>query len=192
MRSVDWKNVPMEGPVILAPVHFSYLDPEIVSCGTSRAVSFMAKKELFRVFGLGWLIRSLDAFPVDRGSGDMAAIRHAIEMLEQGRAVLLFPEGTRGDGKTMGPITPGVAMLARRTGAKIVPVGIAGTQIAWPRGQKRPRRHRMTVVYGEPFTYDEVAVGANEKEKREAFAQALAGRLVALCQRLGLPLAPPQ
>ncbi|HRI44268.1 MAG TPA: lysophospholipid acyltransferase family protein [Fimbriimonadaceae bacterium] len=191
MRSEDSQKVPMEGPVILAPVHFSYLDPMIVSCGTARAVSFMAKKELFEVFGLGWLIRSLDAFPVERGAGDSAAIRHAIEMLQQGRALILFPEGTRGDGKTLGPITPGVAMLARRTGAKIVPVGVVGTQVAWPKHQKRPRRHRTKVIYGDPFTYEEATAGLGEKEKRTAFAEYLSQRLIELCARGGLILALP-
>jgi 1-acyl-sn-glycerol-3-phosphate acyltransferase len=192
MRSIDADKVPMEGPVILAPVHFSYLDPMIVSCGTARAVSFMAKKELFRVFGLGWLIRSLDAFPVERGAGDSAAIRHAIEMLRQGRALILFPEGTRGDGKTLGPLTPGVAMLAKKTGAKVVPVGVVGTQIAWPKHRKRPRRHRTIVVYGEPFTYEEVTAGTGEKEGREVFAAHLSKRLVELCAREGLNLALPE
>lgn len=191
MRSLGEEHVPMEGGLIVAPVHFSYLDPEIVACGTKRAVSFMAKKELFEVFGLGWLIRSLDAFPVKRGENDTEAIRKAIELLQAGHAVLLFPEGTRGNGKVLGPITPGVAMLAKRTGARVLPVGIVGTQIVWPKGSKKLRRHRMKVIYGSTFTYADTSTGKNEKENRELFGQELARRLVELCDSGGLKLELP-
>lgn len=191
MRVDGAENVPMEGAVLLAPVHFSYLDPEIVSCGTKRAVSFMAKEELFDKFLLGWLIRSLDAFPVKRGQNDTEAIRKAIELLNEGRAMILFPEGTRGLGKMLGPLTPGVAMLAKKTRAKVVPVGIVGTHLVWPKGRKISRRHRMWVIYGEPFTYEEVATGQSEKENRELFSRYLAERLVELCGHRGLSIEMP-
>ena len=164
----------MEGPVLIAPVHFSYLDPEIVACAMPRAIFFMAKAELFKVPVLGALIRSLDAFPVRRGEGDMEAIRKAIEVLKEGRALLMFPEGTRGNGIEMGPISSGVAMLAKRSGAWILPVGIVGTQIVWPKGSKKLRRSRMTVLFGEPFRYDQIATGESEKIRKVAFANLLA------------------
>jgi 1-acyl-sn-glycerol-3-phosphate acyltransferase len=190
MRSFGEEHVPMEGGVLVAPVHFSYLDPEIVACGTKRAVSFMAKQELFKVFGLGWLIRSLDAFPVKRGENDTEAIRHALELLKAGHAVLLFPEGTRGLGKVLGPMSPGIALLAKKTGAQVLPVGIIGTHIVWPKGSKKLRRHRMKVLYGPTFTYADVATGSNEKENREKFALELSRRLIELCRQGGLELEP--
>lgn len=190
MRVKGAENVPMQGPVIFAPVHFSYLDPEIVSCGTQRAVSFLAKQELFDVFLLGWLIRTLDAFPVKRGQNDTEAIRKCLELLSAGRAILLFPEGTRGNGRVLGAITPGVGMLARKTGAQVVPVGINGTQVVWPKGSKVRHRHRMWVNYGQPFTYEEVASGPDERENRERFAEHLAERLLELCGDVGLTLEP--
>ena len=78
-------------------------------------------------------------------------------------------------------------MLAKRTSAKVVPVGIVGTHIAWSRGSKL-KRHRITVVYGEPFTYDECAKGANERENRELFALELQKRIARLCEENGLSL----
>lgn len=180
-------NEPLDGPTIVAPVHMSYLDPPLVSCCMKRAITFMAKEELFKP-GFGNIIRSLGAFPVQRGSGDTEAIRLALRLLDEGRAVLLFPEGTRGDGLTMGPLTAGVAMLARRTGAKVFPIGINGTNKVWPRKQRWPKRHRITVVFGEPFTYADVVPDPKDKDGRERFNAELATRLHALNEEAGLPL----
>jgi len=92
----------------------------------------------------------------------------------------------------MGPMTAGVAMLARRTGAKVYPVGINGTNKVWPRHQKWPRRHRVVVTFGEPFTYSEIVPDAKDKNGRERFNEELASRLLTLTNEAGLPLNPPQ
>lgn len=188
IRSVDEHNIPMTGPLIVAPNHLSFLDPPIIACSQRREVTFMAKEELFKVFFLGWLIRSVGAFPLRRGAGDMEAIRKAIELLKQGRAVLIFPEGTRGDGVTLGKITPGVGTLAKSTGALVLPVGISGTEIVWPRRSKIRRRHRMTVVFGRPFSYGEVATSSNERENRVLMQRRIESELIELCARAGLLL----
>jgi 1-acyl-sn-glycerol-3-phosphate acyltransferase len=188
IRSRGKGNVPRCGATIIAPLHVSHLDPPAVACGTNRRLRFMAKEELFHHKQFGWLIRSLGAFPVKRGEGDTESIRLAMKLLDSGEAVLIFPEGTRGDGQTMNPMNKGVPMLAKRTGAQVVPVGVVGTHKAWPRGQSKPKRHRITLLYGEPFTYEEVATGATEKENRELFLQELERRLIALCAEGGLHL----
>ncbi len=180
----------MEGPVLVAPVHMSMLDPPLLGCTSPRALRFMAKEELFRPPGLSHLIRSLGAFPVRRGENDTAAIRLALERLSLGEAVLVFPEGTRNDGRTMLPIQVGLAMLAKRTGATILPVGIAGTEKVLPKGASRPRRARVTVAYGHPFRYEDVAEGLTEREARKAFAAELGRRIQAACVEAGHPIAP--
>jgi 1-acyl-sn-glycerol-3-phosphate acyltransferase len=186
---VDRENVPMTGPVIFAPLHVSHLDPPAVACAMRRRTHFMAKEELFRNPIFGALIRALGAFPVRRGEGDSEAIRTSIRLLEGGEAVLLFPEGTRGTGERIQPINRGVAMLAKRTNAPIVPVGVKGTREALGRDSRgRRRRHLIEIAYGEPFTYDQVASGANEKENREIFAAELERRIVAACHRIGYPI----
>ncbi len=188
IRVIGRELVPMEGPLLVAPVHFSYLDPPIVACAMDRALSFMAKEDLFRPWWLGPLIRSLGSFPVRRGENDTEAIRLAIHLLKEGRAVLLFPEGTRGFGEKMGGITPGIAMLAKRSGAKVLPVGIVGTERVWPKGSKKLRRSPMTVVIGRPFTYDAVATNESDRENRVLFSRELARRIAELCERGGLPI----
>lgn len=182
-------KVPMQGALIVAPVHVSHLDPPAVACACNRMLRFMAKEELFRG-PFGWLIQSVGAFPVRRGEGDTESIRHTIGFLEQGQAVLMFPEGTRGDGVRLGPMSKGVALIAKRTGAPVLPVAIVGSHIALPRGRSKPRRARIKVVYGEPFTFAEVA--GEGKGDRDRFLAALAERLQTLCAEHGLMLLLPE
>lgn len=185
LRGVE--NVPESGPLLVAPIHLSHIDPPLVGSLAPRQLQFMAKKELF-FFPLGLLIKSLGAFPVSRGDGDSAAIRWTISELQAGKAVLVFPEGTRGDGVTLGPIQAGIAMLAKRSGAMVMPVGINGTHKMMPRGKSFPKRAKIIVAFGKPFTYDEVAIGDSEKERKEAFASYLATELVEACRAADLPV----
>lgn len=186
--SLGEENIPKPGAVIFAPNHVSNLDPPAVACGTNkRQLTFMAKEELFK--GLfGRIIASVGAYKVRRGESDTESIRRTLGLLDAGRAVLVFPEGTRGDTKRMGPINRGVAMLAKRSGAPVLPVGVIGTHIVMPKGQKGLKRHRILVVYGEPFTYQQIATSNSEKENREIFARELESRIIALCGAHGLPL----
>jgi 1-acyl-sn-glycerol-3-phosphate acyltransferase len=183
LRSIGKENVPKSGAVIVAPIHVSHLDPPATACSMPhRRLRFMAKEELFKgIFGK--IIASLGAFPVHRGEGDTEAIRKSIAMLEAGEALLVHPEGTRGDGVRMQAVNKGVAMLAKRTGAPVVPVGIIGSSIVMPRGRKG-RRHRITVVFGEPFTYSEVA------SDREVFGRVLSERILKLCNENGFGILP--
>lgn len=182
--------VPQSGPVIIAPTHLSHLDPPLVACATPRQLRFMAKEELFRGF-LGSLIRSLGAFPVKRGEGDTESIRLAMSALEANETVLMFPEGTRGDGVHLGPLNKGVAMIAKRTGATVVPAAIVGTHKALPKGSSKLKRARLTVRFGEPMRYEDTANGATEKENRELFLAELGRRLMKLSEEAGLKLEPP-
>lgn len=188
LRSVGEDNIPKTGPVLLAPLHISHLDPPACACGMRRRLRFMAKLELFKHPLFGWLIASLGAYPVKRGESDTESIRKTIALLDDGEVVLIFPEGTRGDGETIQEMSRGVAMLAKKTKAPVVPVGIIGTNIVMPRGKPRGKKALVTLAYGEPFTYEEVATSGNEKQNREMFASALQSKIVGLCQANGMPL----
>jgi 1-acyl-sn-glycerol-3-phosphate acyltransferase len=187
LRSVDEHRVPQEGPLIVAPIHLSLLDPPAVACATRRQINFLAKEELFRGF-FGWLIRSLGAFPIKRGEGDSESIRTSIAVLERGEALLVFPEGTRGDGQTMLPINRGVAMFAKRTKAQVVPVGIVGSERILGRDKGKKKRQKITVAFGEPFRYADVAIHDSERTNREAFAAELQRRILELCRANGMDL----
>ena len=187
LRAEGLQNIPKEGPVIVAPNHVSYLDPPAVACGITRMLRFMAKEELFRgIFGR--LISSLGSFPVKRGEGDTDAMRKAFTALEEGCAVIVFPEGTRGDGVRMLPINKGVALMAKRTGALILPVGVTGTHVIKPKGASGWRRKRITVRFGTPFHYSDILPDSPERDRREAFAGKLESEICSLCAQDGYPL----
>lgn len=184
LRVTGLENIPRRGPLLVCPNHVSHLDPPVIACSMNRPVTFMAKSELFDHGGFGALIRSLGAFPVRRGEGDTEAIRTSIKLLGEGKALLMFPEGTRGEGDELLPVSKGVAMIAKRAGAPILPVGIAGTHRKWPRGGKKPKWGRVTVSFGKPLRYEDFGGHPTEAQNREAFAQALETTIIELC-RLG-------
>ena len=145
------ENIPASGPVLVTPIHRSNLDFAFTLFISPRKVFFMAKDSLFRVPLLGPALVQLGAFPVTRGSADREALRSAQEVLEAGHALILFPEGTRKFGPHVEPLHDGAMFIAARTGATVVPVGIAGTDRALPDGAKFPRPVKVHVVVGEPI-----------------------------------------
>ncbi|MEQ8848673.1 lysophospholipid acyltransferase family protein [Botrimarina sp.] len=155
LRIEGQANVPLEGPVVLLANHTSHFDPAIIGGATRRQLSALARDTLF-VGPFGWLIRSYDAVPVDREGASLAGVRATLKRLKQGGAVLLFPEGTRSADGELQAFKPGFVALVRRSGATIVPVGIAGAHEAWPKHRSRARLgERIAVVYGAPLSSEQ-------------------------------------
>lgn len=143
-------RVPVHGPLVVASNHSRYVDPILVCMAVPRRIQWMAKKELFVVPFSGFL-RLLGAFPVDREKGGRAALRTGLALLEAGWALDIFPEGTHrtGDGADRAAKS-GVAMLAARGGAPILPifVGTAPTPLGRLKGE------RLRAIIGEPILTD--------------------------------------
>lgn len=118
------ENIPKNKAFVYASNHRSYADPILVTLAGRGRFSFMAKSELFKNKLFGGLIRYLGAFPVERGKGDTAAIERAIENVQHGINLLIFPEGTRSKDGKVGRGKTGVALVAAKAGADVVPVGI--------------------------------------------------------------------
>jgi len=147
------ENVPATGAVLMVSNHTSYLDPVAIGDASPRRVVFMAKAELFQNTALGFLLRGVDSFPVRRGEADRQAFKTTFAMLEEGRAVCIFPEGTRHEGEGLGEAEAGAAVFATRSGAPVVPVYVSGTNKMLDR-KGRLHRARVTVAFGTPFTLD--------------------------------------
>lgn len=138
-------SVPETGACLICANHTSYYDPVVVAAFCNRPLTFMAKEELFSSPLFGGLIKSLGAFPVNRGANGFGAIKTTLSILKQQKATLIFPEGKRN--RSGEKITPkaGAVMIAQRAKVPVIPVGICGNF--------RPFS-RLKVAYGEPVTYE--------------------------------------
>lgn len=138
------ENIPKGTAVIYASNHRTNADPPLVGCATSGKHAFMAKEELFKNKLFGGLIRWLGAFPVSRGKGDTGVIDTAVNALNEGRSLMIFPEGTRSKDGKVHKGHSGVALIAGRSGNLIIPVGVVF-------GEKLKFRTKVTVRYGKPI-----------------------------------------
>jgi 1-acyl-sn-glycerol-3-phosphate acyltransferase len=150
--------------VIIAPNHASYLDPIWVSLPLRRKLRYMTWERMFRVPILGPLMRAFGAFPVRVELGDRGAIRHSMEHLRSGGALMIFPEGARTRTGQMMPFKPGVIQLALLTGAPIIPVTIIGGYRVLSPWHRIPRPLKVKLYYHEPL---QVRPGSGEPGTKE-------------------------
>ncbi len=148
-----WENVPEKEGVIIASNHRSYADPVVLTMPMKRPVTYMAKEELFHNKIFGAFIRFLGAFPVKRGAGDMQVIDDCVDILESGRNVVIFPEGTRSKENKVGRGKTGVALIAAKSGADVLPMGIVFE------GPKLHFRSKVTLKIGKLIKSEELDIG---------------------------------
>ena len=127
-KVVGKENIPASGPLIVVSNHLATVDPAVVASALSRSPLFMAKKELFSNPVMRFLLAGYGVHPLDRTGADLAALNWAkSQLVGRGRAIILFPEGTRSRNQVLQSGKPGVAHLASITDAPIVPFGLSGT-----------------------------------------------------------------
>ena len=177
VRVTGEENLPSTG-AILCGNHVSYLDPVVLWTCAPRRVHFMAKSELFEGGLLGWALPKVLAFPIRRGEADRRAIQTATNLLQTGKFVGIFPEGTRHreSDTELGEAHSGAAFIAMRSGCPIIPLGIAGTDEALPPGKKLPRFPRVAIRYGEPIEPTSFEDGSR-KERVAAMTEHLVLRI---------------
>jgi glycerol-3-phosphate dehydrogenase (NAD(P)+) len=154
VRRLGREHVP-DGGVILASNHRSFLDPFVIGICIRRPIYFVAKRELFRNPLVGWFLNCMGAFPVRRGQSDEESVKTARQLLAQGEAVVVFPEGTRIVSGSLGRPKRGVGRLALQSGAPVVPVAVTGSEHA--RDGWRIKPVRVHVRCGAPLTFPKVA-----------------------------------
>lgn len=150
--------------------HQSYLDPLFVSVRLTRPVSFLARDSLFRVPFIGWVLRNTFVIPISRTAFRGGSIREALNRLDSGFLVGIYPEGTRSVGSPK-EFRPGFLSLARRTDVPIYPVAIVGADKVMPKGAWFIRPGRVTIVYGERLTDEEAEQLRNSPDDRATAAQ---------------------
>jgi cytidylate kinase len=170
----DLKSLPREGPLIMAANHASSADPVLIGAFLNailgRPLNWLGKRELVEFPLTGWAFRMAGIHPVDRDAADLEAFRTAMRILEAGHVLAVFPEGTRSRDGALQQVREGVGMLALRSGAKVLPVGVIDSDVMWPRGELLPRfGRRVTVRYGAPFSVvEELAARGLATRGREA------------------------
>jgi 1-acyl-sn-glycerol-3-phosphate acyltransferase len=179
-------EIPGEGPVIIAANHASNLDVPVLGSSlmprTGRRWQWLGKRELFDWPVVGVIARHGGVHAVDRSTADVEAYRLAKRILDEGHVLFVFPEGTRSRDGRLQEARDGVAVLALRTGAPIVPVGIAGSFARWPRGQKLPHPGgHVTVRVGSPFRLaDELPAGLDRRAATPLATNLIMRRIAAL------------
>ena len=164
LRVYGKERVPLEGGIVMAFNHFSWIDPPVFGNASPRTMRFLAKIEAHRMPGLGQLIRVFGTISVRRGESDREAVRLMRQAVRDGYALGLFAEGTRQRGGVPGTIQPGAAMVALQEDVPVVPAAIHGTH-EWRPGNWKP----VSVVWGAPMRFE--GLPKNGKGYREASAE---------------------
>ena len=177
-RYLGRDKIPVDGPLIIAANHLSHIDPAFIMTATKRPVSYMSKKEHFEGAIRRLVFKQVGVIPVDREEGGKDALNGAIEILEKGGAIGIFPEGTRSRDGKMGKGKTGVARLAALTGAAVVPVAIRQTDGVWPVSKRAPRPWRKFYYkFGDPIYFD---YKEKNHENFRKFTDSVMSRIVEL------------
>jgi 1-acyl-sn-glycerol-3-phosphate acyltransferase len=157
------ETVPRKGGLLVISNHIASADPPLLGAKFPRPLHFMAKIEWFKNPVVAFLARQFLCFPVVRHTADRAALRYTLQLLEQGQAVCIYPEGTRAEDARIHPVEAGVGFVARRAGVAILPVGVWGTENVLPaKGTHWPRAADCYLRYGEAFHLPRPDMGNQE------------------------------
>ena len=180
-------DVPLDGPVILASNHLSFIDSIVIPIVAPRRVALLAKAEYFTGGGVsGWLTRTLftalGAHPVEREThrAAQAALDTALGVLDSGLAFGIYPEGTRSRDGRLARGKTGVAWLALTADCPVVPVAVRGTDRVQPVDARWPRPRRVAVTFGKPMTFPEHRGLAGKGKARREVTDAIMGEIAAL------------
>ncbi len=176
------ENVPETGGAIIAANHTSYLDPPAMCGAMRRRTYYFAKRELFEIPILGWIIRKYYAFPVDRESVDRTAIRNAVKILRAGELLTLFPEGARSPDGSLQEGSAGVAFIAKQAGVPIVPCALKGVEVVFPRGAWYLHRGKIAVRFGKAI---DVADFASEEGAKAGMVAATKAVMASIAKMRG-------
>ena len=169
-RTTGRARVPGTGPLLVCANHASTIDPPLLPAFLPRSDSWsMAKAEWFaRPSFTSWLFTRYHAFPIVRHSPDRRGLRRARDILREGGALIVYPEGHRVESGGLWTAEPGAGFIARTTGAAVQPVALVGTRDCFPKGAHWPRRTRVEVRFGEPIRIRERRPDGSRVENQEA------------------------
>jgi 1-acyl-sn-glycerol-3-phosphate acyltransferase len=172
------ENVPPGGCFIVAN-HVSFMDPTTVGWAVAREIYYLARKSLFKPPFWSWFLPICNVLPIDRDANDISGLRRIIKMMKAGRAVLMFPEGTRSPDGQLQPAESGAGLVAIKAGVPVLPVRVFGTYESLSRHTKRLQFHPIRVVIGQPYL-PALPEGPREKDRYSVIAQEMMDHIAAL------------
>jgi 1-acyl-sn-glycerol-3-phosphate acyltransferase len=180
------ERVPLNGPVILASNHASFLDPPLVGSGLKRGINYLARENLFRFPVLGWILHRWQVVPVDREGGGAKGLKAILDRLLAGGAIILFPEGTRTRDGNLQPARSGIGLTVIKSTAPVVPVRVFGTYEAFGRHMRFPHPRRIAVKYGCPLLFEQLRAEARvcSKPRLKQIYQQVADEIMAAIAQL--------
>jgi 1-acyl-sn-glycerol-3-phosphate acyltransferase len=185
------RHVPRRGPAILAANHQSFCDSLFLPLVVPRRVTYLAKAEYFDDKRIAWFFRAVGQIPIHRSGGNASAraLATATEVLEDGKLIALYPEGTRSTDGRVHKGRTGVARLALECGVPVIPVGIEGTDVVQPRGSRWLRPfHTVRVSFGAPMRFEspglvDAETGRTSTERLRSFTDGLMTEISQLAGR---------
>jgi 1-acyl-sn-glycerol-3-phosphate acyltransferase len=186
-RVCNPERVPLQGPVILASNHASFVDPPLVGAGIKRGINYLARENLFRFPILGWILHQWQVVPVDREGGGAKGLKAILDRLLKGGAIILFPEGTRSPDGKLQPARSGIGLTVIKSEAPVVPVRVFGTFEAYDRHTRFPRPlHQVIVKYGRPMAFEQLRAEAKicSKQRLKEIYQQVADEIMAAIAQL--------
>ncbi len=180
------ERVPLKGGVIIASNHASFLDPPLVGSALSRDINYLARESLFRYPGIGALLRSWNAVPVDRDGGGAKGLKIILNRLLDGNGIILFPEGTRTKDGKLQPARSGIGLIVIKSEAVVVPVRTFGTFECYNRKWKFHLPKRLAVKYGQPMKFEALRAEAKtcDKTRLKEIYQQVADEIMAAIAKL--------
>ena len=185
-RVFNAERVPLKGGVIIASNHASFLDPPLVGSGLKRDINYLARESLFRYPGIGALLRSWNAVPVDRDGGGAKGLKIILNRLLDGNGIILFPEGTRTKDGKLQPARSGIGLIVIKSEAVVVPVRTFGTFECYNRKWKFHLPKRLAVKYGQPMKFEALRAEAKtcDKTRLKEIYQQVADEIMAAIAKL--------
>jgi len=180
-RVCNAERVPTTGPALLACNHASFYDPPLIGSSLPREIGYLGRESLFKNRLINWGLRNLNVIPVDRDGGGAAGLKRVLDTLAQGRAVVLFPEGTRTRDGHLQPVRAGIGLAVLKTDAPVLPMRVFGTYESWNRQHRLPRPWQIVVKYGHPLDFDALRAEAKtcSKTRLKAIYQQIANEIMA-------------
>ena len=174
------EHIPAESAFIFAANHSSYLDPLLLAASTSRPVHFTTRIKILSYPVIGWILKHANTIPVKNHGRDLSVIKDSLRLLAQGKAIGIFPEGTRAKDRKLKSAKSGIGMLVYMAKVPVVPAYIEGAFDALPRGVKTFKRHPVRVYVGKPVYFTKECAGEQTKETYQRISDEIVRQIAEL------------